>query len=228
VPWLLLVVALGGCDLVFPVGGAPDPEAGLVLYLPLDGDLIDASGNQHDADCIVTCPEPGGGRVDSGLIFNGVSTHAYVPYHPDLDLPQAFTIAVWLAVGDQIWSGTAVNRPVGTMTGSSMTIFVVAGGGQVGFQTSDQQDELTAAISGGWHHVAASWNGTEKALYLDGLRVAATIVPSIAFDNHDFYLGTDNDNGVLNERLVGTLDELRLYDRALTEAEINALPGFPL
>lgn len=76
---------------------------------------------------------------------------------------------------------------------------------------------------GVWHHVAATYDGTTWRLYLDGeldaeLAVGAT--PRADSIQH-FGLGAAfNSNGVAVGHLDGALDEVRVWNRALTAAEI--------
>jgi hypothetical protein len=81
----------------------------------------------------------------------------------------------------------------------------------------------TAVPRGEWHHVAATYDGTTWRLYLDGVldgtaRAAAT--PRADSIQH-FALGTAlNSTGVAAGRLHGALDEVRVWDRARTDAQI--------
>ena len=74
-----------------------------------------------------------------------------------------------------------------------------------------------------WIHVAATWNGADLVLYLNGQRVAGDTrswtLPDVA---NPLYLGT-NKNENNDEPLVGMLDDVRLYSIALTAGQIAAL-----
>jgi hypothetical protein len=92
---------------------------------------------------------------------------------------------------------------------------------------------LPALVDGGWHHVAASTSSTAPgmAIYLDG-----KVIPCAKFTNpdfatsdivyagfgQDFWVGRHGNNKTIYD-FQGNLDELRLYHRVLSEAEIQAL-----
>jgi hypothetical protein len=70
-----------------------------------------------------------------------------------------------------------------------------------------------------WHHVAYTYDGTTHRLYLDGgAPVTSTIVPNTAFVTHA-EISAYNGAGFLN----GEIDELRIYNVALTATQIAKL-----
>ncbi len=79
---------------------------------------------------------------------------------------------------------------------------------------------------GQWHHVGFVWDGSYRSLYVDGTEVAKdtnpiTLAPLI-FANGGLYIGTGKtlDAGTF---FSGLIDDVRIYDVALTAEEIVAL-----
>ena len=75
---------------------------------------------------------------------------------------------------------------------------------------------------GEWHHVVGTYDGEEMKIYVDGKLEATSSVQSGQINYPDrvfFSIGAYKDD---NEDFVhkGMLDEVRLYDRALTEKEV--------
>lgn len=73
-----------------------------------------------------------------------------------------------------------------------------------------------------WHHIGLTYDGTMARLYADGVQVASAaknwdLVPSRARIGQQV-----ND---LNEFWVGAIDEVRIYDQALTAGEMAWLAG---
>jgi hypothetical protein len=96
--------------------------------------------------------------------------------------------------------------------------YINAGGTLQHLRVSDVLTE------GEWHHVAGTWDGKTQRLYLDGVEIASQ-TPGGA-------LGTTSGVRFSNtpEPLNGMLDDARIYNRALTEEEINIVmvgPEYP-
>ncbi|MBR9681548.1 MAG: LamG domain-containing protein [Candidatus Altiarchaeota archaeon] len=75
---------------------------------------------------------------------------------------------------------------------------------------------------GSWHHMAASFNGTSLNLYLDGLEVSSsTTNANMYYGSGGASVGRDGDyNGSF---FAGSVDDVRLYDKALSSDAIYAL-----
>ncbi|UCF17219.1 MAG: LamG domain-containing protein, partial [Phycisphaerales bacterium] len=67
---------------------------------------------------------------------------------------------------------------------------------------------------GQWYHVAGTWDGLTQRLYLDGVEIASQTPGGV--------LGTTSGVRLSNapEPLNGLLDDVRIYNRALTDVEI--------
>lgn len=78
------------------------------------------------------------------------------------------------------------------------------------------------ALGDGWHHVVATRSGDRLRLYVDG-EVQAV---SHAFDPADYFLDSGKDLLIglgQTEHFHGSISDVRLYTRALRQAEINSL-----
>ncbi len=224
-----------GC-LDLPSTPDDDLRTGLVLWLPMDDEISDeriddATGNDLHAFCTRTaCPTPIAGRVGTGALAFELGQVARVPHVPALDLPDAFTLAVWVWIDA---TGTVV--PVGRahgLGGSNTWAFVRWDDAQSCFEhTTAIMSEDTCGGSfplGEWVHVAGTWNGSVKRYYIDGVSAGTTAsAEPVDFDVHDLLLGRDENSGSAVFELEGRLDDLRLYSRALTSDEIRRLarPG---
>ena len=77
----------------------------------------------------------------------------------------------------------------------------------------------TALVVNHWYHVAATWNGTATKLYLNGVDVTGTSTPRTGAANSPLQLGGSATYG---QYLTGRLDEVRIYNAALTPAQVQA------
>ncbi|MBX3733160.1 MAG: LamG domain-containing protein [Verrucomicrobiae bacterium] len=76
---------------------------------------------------------------------------------------------------------------------------------------------------GRWHHVVGRWDGVDKQVWVDGLRVASwpfagPLVPG----RHPIRLGAMGEDGWVVKHLDGDLAQCAVYARALSDAEIVA------
>ncbi len=74
---------------------------------------------------------------------------------------------------------------------------------------------------GNWHHVAVSHDGTNSRIYVDGVLINTTSI-TYNTNGYDFQIGASNRNGSYLYNLSGSLDEIRVWNVALTEADILA------
>jgi len=202
-----------------------DIRMGLVFELDFEVTATtDGSGGGHDARCVGGCPAvEAGGVVGNALRLSGGGEHLRVDDDGSFDLSAGFTVATWASHDRDAGRTCLISKPLGTMAADSFALcsdgdgpflYVCSGceflrsGLRVGF--------------GPWYHVAATHDGTTQRLYVDGTEVA-TRSGSVDFDMSTLVIGGDEDTGAFEFGLVGRLDEVRIYDRALSPAEIARL-----
>ncbi|MFC1793179.1 LamG-like jellyroll fold domain-containing protein, partial [Planctomycetota bacterium] len=82
---------------------------------------------------------------------------------------------------------------------------------------------------GEWHHIVAIYDGDTMQLYHDGALAATTSGAGILLDeSRRFLIGAKSDNGGQSEYFSGSIDDVRIYNKALTQDEIiQAMQGDP-
>ncbi len=83
----------------------------------------------------------------------------------------------------------------------------------------DSPSSTTNFTDGNWHHVAATYDGTNRRLYLDGVQIAADVPGVNGSTNLNFRIGSTN----LGEYFQGTLDDVVVYNNGLLAAEVASL-----
>ena len=79
-----------------------------------------------------------------------------------------------------------------------------------------------------WHHLAATYDGRDLKVYVDGAVVASKAVNRKRLvGDRPLVIGQRAD-GLGNSQFVGLLDEVRVYGRALSEAELKAMAQDPI
>jgi len=230
--WIALgVVAVSACGRA----GFDGYEAGLVAGYPLDDDpargmIRDASGHGHDATCTpgVSCPAHTTGPTGGALVFDGAtSVLSLAP--GGLELPPPYTIAVWMRLdANPVGFGCALCRPVNDTASDTYALYV--GDTYTLFATTDSFEIRTPAPDlGRWTHAAATYDGTNKQLFVDGVLAATGTSPLPPVDDHTVLIGGDLDFGEPRGFFPGALADLRIYGRVLDEGEVTGLaaPGTP-
>lgn len=190
-----------------------------------DGDIArDASGNGHDGE--VRNANWVEGKFGNALEFGPADSAVVIPHSDDFTL-EFFTVTGWVKCEDQgAW------QTIMTKTGEDEAaqprnygIFVVPNDGGIHFSLQggntkiDSQEKVT---DGEWHLVVMTRDedGTLRG-YIDGVNVVegGSDVPGV--NDEDVSIGAGG--GGVRYWLIGSVDEVAIFDRALSEAEINGL-----
>jgi large repetitive protein len=197
--------------------------------------LQDASGNGHHgaASGNATLAATGliAGNPDGALRLDGATGYVAVPDHARLRFTSAITIEawVWADAFDHVAGGEfprIVQKGVAVPTEPNYALLVA----QVGTSnTAVARFELqgVAIVSGGTvllpntvYYLVATYDGTMVRLYVDGkLDAAIAAVGTLVVSIDEVNIGRRQDG---NRYWAGTLDEIALYAKALTEAQIVA------
>jgi hypothetical protein len=188
--------------------------------------VADASGSGN-AGSIGTATWSTAGKYGNALSFNGSGAQVAVPDSPSLRLTSGMTLEAWVfpttvssAWRDVIYKGndnyyleaTSWNgRPVGggILGGSYVESYGTAG--------------LAANT---WTHLAATYDGTTMRLFVDGTQVSSGAASgAIATSNGVLSIGGDP---LYGQYFSGRIDNVRIYNRALTQAQIQTDMATPI
>jgi hypothetical protein len=70
-----------------------------------------------------------------------------------------------------------------------------------------------------WHHVLATYDGTTRKVYINGVLQSSAAASGLNAQNMNFRIGSTNNS----EYFIGTLDDIVIYNRALSLAEVGNL-----
>ena len=158
-----------------------------------------------------------------GLLFDGVDDLVKVSDSDSLDLVgDKLTIAAWVnrsstGSGNLVKKSDASNgyRLWITATGTLQFDLLFSG-------TTKTVTSTTTLPVNQWKHITARYNGTELRLFIDGTIESATTAAtgSLAATTEALWLGYYD---ATNHHLHGHLDDVSIYDRALSDSEITDL-----
>lgn len=203
-------------------------QAGIVRFAmdddPAHGYAL-ASPPVYSATCEV-CPTSVPGKHGGGYHFDGTA-HLELPTGV-LVGAMPYSIAVWANPDATDVFMTTIAKPLSTTTTSDTLNLLIAPSGVVDMETTPGGESLdylpgVTVVTGGWHHIVATWDGTTKSIYVDGA-LDATEDASIDDTNEvTILIGADKDGLMYLSPFVGVMDELLIYDRALSSSEIAAM-----
>jgi len=199
-----------------------------------DANAMDSSGNGHTGTfrlgggLVTPAWDPTGGYHDGALVFDD-DTAVYAPNDVFAGAGEDLTICVWIAggVGTVGRDNTVVDIGIGEARYLSIDIPDVRG--DVPFQVGDANNVLvwddvrTAEWLDLWNHYAFVKDSGPKALriYANGRLVAEQTgigqAMPIGISNATFRIGAQLTH---NNDFVGKMDDLKVYKKALTDAEV--------
>ncbi len=203
----------------------PGPVAAYGFEEPSGSGVNDSSGSGNNGT-LTSATRTTAGKFGSALTFNGSSSWVTIPDAPSLDLTNSMTLEAWV-------------KPA-TLTGAWRTVLMKEQSGDVVYDlyahriSAPQAPLAEVAVAGGaqgaqststlplnvWSHLAATYDGSIVRLYVNGTQVATQLaVGDMPNSTGPLRIGG---NGIWSEWFDGQIDEVRVYGRVLTPAEVQA------
>jgi hypothetical protein len=214
-----------------PACAAPPP--GMVAWYPGDGAAQDIQGSTFENGTPQNGATFAPGKVSQAFSLDGADD--YVRFGDILDgLNGGFTLDAWVRT-TATTGNKAIVAKYWTTGGSWVLRTNESEPGKVDFTVcSPDCVSITDAVrlvstsninDGAWHFIAATFDGFTQRLYVDGkLEAAGTNTNAVWADNHHVCIGGFCDPGG-NSFLTfgGLIDEVEIFNRALTQAEIQSI-----
>jgi hypothetical protein len=211
-----------------------DPgTASLMALYAMDGDAQDSSGHNYHGTINGTANyEPG--YAGQAMVFNGTNTFVDLPIGTLISSLSDMSVAtfVYFGGGSGAWQRVF---DFGSGSGASPYMFLCPRTGTAGnirfairsATVGEQQVNTSRPLAVGWHHMAVTIDGQTKTItvYVDGGQVASGPTTVLPKD-----MGTTNQNWIGKSQwpdalLLGSIDDFRIYNRALSGAEVRYLAG---
>lgn len=217
------------------VASAADAGGNLVAHYTFDNDFKDSSGNANDGTNVGDVTFADDAVFGKSAVFTG--GYLNVASKPELNLGSKFTISVWVKISPDL-AGHNVSVPIisklddrgnynnyhayarGTF-GAGMGVKFT--NGDVSVQNGGFED---FGLADDWSHLVFSCDGQALYLYHNGTLKATKEIKaggSVKSSESNMRIGTGNDLNNSNLIFKGMMDDMRIYDYALSSAEIKAL-----
>jgi hypothetical protein len=187
----------------------------------------DASGNSNNAT-LVNGPVWTTGESNSGLAFNGSNSYVSVPYSASLNATSAVTLSAWIKTTSPA-RGDIVSRFSGApYPGYALVASGNCAAGQVGMWVGDNAGGYVCSAgtinNGSWHLVTGTYDGTTVRVYIDGaLSNSGSRTNGLNNPSNGPTIGAYSLSGAMGGFFNGSIDGVRIYNRALSAAEVNTL-----
>jgi hypothetical protein len=204
-------------------------EANLVAYWKLDGDATDSAGNN---DGTIYGATPTTGQVGDALSFDGSGSYVGVPSSSNLSFnspSEAFSTSLWI-------KPDTVIPIVQTILENEDDYLVYVNGGVLAYRKSDSGNlyhnswfSTNPEISAGnWSHVAITYDGTGSGGTKMYVNREEKPVTNTSYHGGGSASGNNFAIGIMafdfaSDPYGGEIDEVRIYDRALSAGEIEAM-----
>ena len=210
----------------------PPPPTGLVAAYGFDEGagtaVADASGNGNTGT-ISAATWTSAGRYGSALSFNGVNSLVVINASTSLNLTSAMTLEAWVnpAAAQSGWR-TVMQKEVDAylLNASGGAGDLHPGGGATIGGNVSWVGGPTAIPVGAWTHVALTYDGAAVRAYVGGALAASTpAAGTIQTTTAALRIGGNVPYG---EFFNGRIDDVRVYNRALSQAEITTDMNTPV
>jgi hypothetical protein len=201
------------------------PANGLVGYWPFSGNADDESGNGNDGTvngAALTLDRLG--NANAAYSFDGVDDYIDI----GAIALQSFSLCTWInttSVNPSNLNGLISNNTANFYTGVELriepdsTVMLVCGQGSSWLQPVTS----THLMNNTWYHITATSDNNTIKIYLNAQQIASYSITNFVNNTADFLFGTRNPLVSNGGWYTGKLDDIGIWDRALTDCEVQQL-----
>lgn len=203
-----------------------------------DNNADDTSGNVNNGTVNGATFVPGG-QIDSALSYDGIDDFVNIPDDPVLSGMSQLSISVWVKLTSSgnwqffVNKFNANSGPPGTPQDDSY-LLAANSSGQIVWQietdsASPVADNILTTTTADvfddmFHHIVGTYDGVTMKVYLDGVEIKSiTATGSTVTSSTPLTIGRGLNNSIPAFFTKGILDQVRIYSRGLTLAEVTEL-----
>ncbi len=220
---------------------------GLVLYLPLEekSDKVNDKSDKGNNGVIFEAKYTSKGHIGGAYELDGSNDHIEIANSDSLEVRKELTVAVWVklaSLGPKGYAnefGLVVNKGDDLWWNPTFCLGYAKGTGGVMFHVCN---ETSPQFGGGktvagttklepdkWYHLVGTYDGSELKIYVNGkLEATEKYSGLLRADRAPIHLGGGKLGGAgwgNHFTVTGTIDEVMIWDRALTKDEVLGIYG---
>jgi hypothetical protein len=203
--------------------------AGLIGWWKLDengGETAADSSTSGNNGRLLGGPQwkPSGGKIGGTLQFDGVDDYVDCGNDAKLNINHEITIAAWVKTND---TGNSQFNPYVTKgdrtyglkqhEGNNLEFVIYSDTWYVAHLPVDR------SFNGTWHHLVGTFDGNQLKLYVDGALKVTTDCPGSRIADSAANLNIARNSDESDRFYEGAIDDVRIYNYALSEGVVEAL-----
>lgn len=170
------------------------------------------------------------GKVGNAILLNGIDGYVNVGNGVSLQMTDVITISAWVKPDSLDFSSVRNIFSKRYETNDGGYYLRAIDGGQVHFRVmkgldgsiTDETDVKSTGLLtiGEWYHIVGVYDGTNKYIYVNGISQSEPATGTFGSSPKNAYIGARPDG---TNRFIGSIDELIVYHRGLTESEVQKI-----
>lgn len=181
------------------------------------------SGSWSEYDFITLGPMWVDGKYNKGLSFDGLNDYVQVPDSNSLDVTNSLTISGLVRPSSYSTGGVGIVSKGPASWDHAYALELDSG--SILFRLKNNLGQCwTSSIVGidTWTHVATTWDGLTMKIYSNGvLRATCPFSDTLPTNSYYLRIGGDYAQGPYYNFFNGSIDEVKIYSRAMTQEEIT-------
>ena len=217
----------------FPLYASAALEDGLVAHYPLNGDVTDIGVSNNDGIANGATPtDDRFGRVNHAFAFDGIDDFLQIPHLSLLNMNiNGFALSFFVkvninAIGDRFTLFDKITRSSCLTANNGWTMENALSGASLTVAYADFASFIKlpgpTIVDDDWHHIVVRSSNSQLNFFIDGVNISTNTLFANPAGNSAALLvgkrGCDNDL-----YFQGALDDIRFYNRALTDEEIQEI-----
>ncbi len=200
------------------------PTNGLVGYWPFNGNADDESGNANNGTvngAVLTTDR--NGKVNGAYSFK--NSFINIANKPSLQFNNQITISIWVKTNSLPSSGVSyfISKGQDHDAVNYSWVFYVNSSGNGGIGIGDCESPFSSFQNNDWTNIVMTQDLNIRKVFINGVLMNTLSCNNKIFSNtYDLKFGKMNHN-TWPYYLDGQLDDIALFNRALTQQEITAL-----
>ena len=203
-----------------------DLNRGLVAYYPFNGNANDESGNgNHGIVYGASLTSDRFGVPNRAYYFDGNNDYIEVMHTDILSSTNAISMVAWInfEVGG-VQNPRIISKDQPEYTGYQLYTYTTNVNRDIGIELGGSfgMSSTSSVGANSWHFIVGTFDGTNIRIYINNVFSGSNYSPgNITQNDNSLWFGQRRYNGL--DDFKGSIDDILIYNRAISEIEINKL-----